>query len=340
MKVSIVQCHRMNGGHVEERELHFAKLLHKLQECEVEISVLTVGSDSDVITLNDSGVCIRYFPVGVASAKNSEQKCDLLVDFYRKTNADLLLFKGLGYGIMTDVLDVLGKNVLTGVIIGGKVLHPSILRLDLILCELPYQVEMIRARFPEARAKSFVLPKLIRWDFVSRYASSAKIYDVCNIGQVCERKNQILLASLSSSYSIAFAGGGDISGINKDFPSDSKAVFLGQLNRKSVYEIISSSKLNAHVSLYEGVPRAVIESFSCGLPLVGLQDTLMNAFGELPFVNLVPPSDVNLSCEALLNSPEELEEQSALAQQWAIQNFSDVSFSRVVERLFSVLSCH
>jgi glycosyltransferase involved in cell wall biosynthesis len=75
-----------------------------------------------------------------------------------------------------------------------------------------------------------------------------------------------------------------------------------------------------HPSLFEGVPRAAIESFACGTPVVGLRRTLAGPFSDLPFVTLVEEEGgIGEAVSQLLSDTVNLEIQSGLARDYAKQ---------------------
>lgn len=331
MKVDIVQCHRMQGRHVEPRELRFAEYLH---ERGFEVSIYTMTAEPLRAPLREvrNGVNCIYYGLRGIEKNNSEQTCDELKFDLLKNKANITLYKGLGYKVIEDTVRLVKEHSKTGIIIGGKVVHQSLSLFDFIFIESFSQEKTILEKYPNLNSKFIFLPKLIDWRSVERFREESKRYDICNVGQFIPRKNQAALIPLFDKYEVVFIGGGpELGNFKSSAVGRSNVFFAGQLDRTDVYRFVSSSRLNVHTSLHEGLPRAAVEGFACGVPLVAFDTTLGDVFNDLSFVYLSSENKFLGVIDDLLANREVLSELSESARNWAFEMFGPHRLMETVE---------
>jgi glycosyltransferase involved in cell wall biosynthesis len=338
MKIDIVQCHRMNTRHIEPREFKFAEILTSFG---VKVTIHTMISDGLDLPLIEQrrGVNCIFYPVKKIEINNSVQLCEELKINLLKQNSDVVLFKGLGYKIIEDVFESIKNFSKLGIIIGGKVTHKNLIYFDYVFIESPNQKEKILESYPNLQCNFLLMPKLIDWESVKRYRNIPKKFDVCNIGQFIQRKNQIALTPLFEKYDVVLVGGGpELDNFKSSITVNNKVFFTGQIDRSDVYRIASSSHLNVHTSLHEGVPRAAIEAFACGVPLVGFNSTLGDVFGDLSFVNLTDEYELKEVIDNLLSDPKMLNMLSDSAREWAFEMHGPHRLLKLVEDFIEIIN--
>jgi hypothetical protein len=95
--------------------------------------------------------------------------------------------------------------------------------------------------------------------------------------------------------------------------------FFGDMANDEALRIISQSRLMVHTSLWEGVPRAIIESLTCGTPVVAFDFAIQGDFGQTRAVRLVSREDLEPTVRKLLDDVPGLDELSREARRFALE---------------------
>lgn len=331
--IAIVQSHAMNNEHIESRELLFARLLQELGY-KVYIYAMSVKMNTVKIIKEEEngGVRIAFYPVDNPNATSAERTSVLLAKDLLSTHPDVVLFKGLGYRIITDISPYISSFAKIGLIIGGKVLHKTLDIFDIIFVEHSLQSELIINTFSSIKAYFLTMPKLIDWSEVPT-SETDKQYDICNVGQFIPRKNQIALAELMGSVSMVLIGDGPemdrVKSCSLNYPD---VLFTGKLPRSQVYGFMAQSRLMVHTSTYEGLPRVSVEAFACGTPLLAFSKTLQNVYKEASFVHLIDENNLKQEVLDLLANRSRLNRMSVEARNYAQKQYSPGALMEIAKK--------
>ncbi len=100
---------------------------------------------------------------------------------------------------------------------------------------------------------------------------------ICFVGSLYQAKNPLaLLEALKGlPYYIDIIGAGPMSGQLQEFAANNgvKANFLGNIPNHELPEILNQHELFILPSLWEGMPKTLLEAMSCGLPVIGTRIT-------------------------------------------------------------------
>ena len=330
--IAIVQSHAMNNENIESRELLFARLLQELGY-KVYIYAMTVKMNVAKRIKDEHGVRIAFYRVDNPNAISAERTSVLLAQDLVSDRPDIVLFKGLGYRIITDISPYISSFAKIGLIIGGKFLHKTLDIFDIIFVEHPLQSELIRNTFPSIKAYFLTMPKLIDWSEVPS-SETKKQYDICNVGQFIPRKNQIALAELMGDVSMVLIGDGpEIDRVKCCALNYPNVLFTGKLPRSEVYSFISQSQLMVHTSTYEGLPRVSVEAFACGTPFLAFYKTLKNVYKDSSFVHLIDENSLKLEVLDLLADSSRLNRMSVESRNYAQKQYGPGALMEIAKQL-------
>jgi len=319
-RIVLVQAHAMDGSHIERREFIFAKLLQSLG-WRVSIFAMSLNLTEIRQRQDRDGIEILFFRVDDARQPSAKRSSTLLIKEAINYQPPVIIFKGLGYSIVEDIILQLTGNTLMGVILGGKWASPLNKRFNFFFVEHPSQITAIKEQYKNTDAWFRLFPKFIAWNTIESFRSLPRKFDLCNVGSFIERKNQVALAPLFDAASIAFVGDGPKRPAIMKLAANKPWVrFYGQVIPSEVIRIVSQSYVMVHSSRWEGLPRAIIEAFSCGTPVVALEKTLAFALSDLPFVILVNEDEIKHVTLKLLADKSRIMEMSQLAIDYAIEN--------------------
>jgi len=105
---------------------------------------------------------------------------------------------------------------------------------------------------------------------------------ICFVGRLTQEKNlfSLLEALRGLSYSLSIVGSGEQREQLREFASKNqvKAIFFGNIPNHELPEILNRHELFILPSLWEGMPKTLLEAMSCGLPAIG---TKINGIREV-----------------------------------------------------------
>jgi len=102
------------------------------------------------------------------------------------------------------------------------------------------------------------------------------------VGRLTQEKNlfSLLEALRGVSYSLSIVGSGEQREELEQFASENKVnvIFLGNVPNHEIPTILNKHDLFVLPSLWEGMPKTLLEAMSCGLPVIG---TTINGIREV-----------------------------------------------------------
>jgi len=340
LKVFFVLCHQASQLHGEIRE---ALIAEQLRDSGHDARVFRIygGSTLKIDSFRDK-VPVYFFPSDNHQSDVHVHVSKSLREFLIDNRPDVILFKGIDYDLVPYVLDGL-ENIAPkiGFIIGGVTIHPMLRRGNFAFIESSRQESEI-ANFLETSFPTLKLAKFVDWKAADEFYQTEKEYDIVNVGYFEDRKNQIGLRPFFGKHKLAIVGyGPTLTSVQASASGFAEVNFLGDLNNRDVIRTVCKSRLMVHTSLWEGLPRVIVESLSCGVPVVAFRSAIQEDFSDTDSVLLIEPDELVSTVEGLLLQPERLRELSANARSYALrthgaQRFAEaakaiVAFSRVEE---------
>lgn len=171
---------------------------------------------------------------------------------------------------------------------------------------------------------------------------------ILNIGRLAEQKNQSLLLrvlpSLSAGHLVLAGDGNDRTKLERlaaDLGVASRVVFLGEVARAAIPDLLRAADIFAMPTLFEGQSNAVLEAMHAGLAIVSsdipAQVETLGGPGEGAVGDLLPLDDDEAwtrSLEALVRDPAlralMAERARARAQLFTVDRMTD-GFERLVD---------
>lgn len=207
------------------------------------------------------------------------------------------------------------------------------------------QAEEALRRAPEASGKIAVVPLQVDCD-IFKPIDSVKRYDLVYVGRLTAIKNleSILEAVERSGATIAMIGGGTLgadglpiegeieAGLKARFGDlDGRIRWFGRLPHQDLPAYINQAKALILCSFSEGLPRAMLEAFACGLPVIGsrvggIASTVRH--GETGWLCGTDPGSIAAAISAVLSQPQLIEKMGANAREFALENFSLPAIAR------------
>ncbi|RAI60765.1 hypothetical protein DOO78_01150 [Roseicella frigidaeris] len=253
-------------------------------------------------------VPLVYFPADDRAAAPHRAVSTALRGALTTDAPDAIVFKGIGYDIVAFVLAALTHpRPKIGFILGGNAVEPELAAARFVFAESGSQVAAVRAAAGTGIACR-ILPKFVDWTVADRVHAErqdqAPHYDIINVGSFEARKNQIALRPFFGRFSIALVGGGETLGeVAAAAAGHDRIRFLGALPNADVLAQLGRARLMVHPSLWEGVPRALIESLACGTPVVAHAAAIQGRFGDGTGVRLVGTDELGTTVASLLSDP-------------------------------------
>lgn len=295
------------------------RLYGEVREAVIAHHLVQLGHDAEVWRIHAQpdprreryadSVPIAFFPADDPAAKPHRTVSAPLLQAILDDPPDVLLFKGLGYDIVSRVLDrLLPGQPRIGFILGGTALDPALARADFVLAESERQARDIH-RSRGTQLPCVTLAKHIDWPeadrlHAARLASPAPAFDIVNLGSFEPRKNQIALRGLFGRYRLALVGSGETHrAVAAAAHGHADVHVLGALPNADALRVVASARLMVHASLWEGVPRAICESLACGTPVLAHAAAIQGEFHGTAGVRLVGPEDLLRVAEELLADP-------------------------------------
>jgi glycosyltransferase involved in cell wall biosynthesis len=320
VKIFVLLCHASSKLHGEIREAIIAK------------SLCTLGHDARLFRMWGGGavksetfdgiVPVSYYPSDNPKDEIHQQISTLLADEVRSEQPDIVVLKGMDYDLTEFLIRRLDlSHTRIGFIVGGVSVHAVLQHADFVLTESQRQTEEVR-QFLGRPIPVTLLSKYVNWEVADQlYANSAepKKFDIVNVGFFEERKNQIELKPFFDKYRIAIVGHGPtLASVQQAAEGYDDVTFFGDVPNDEALRIISQSRLMVHTSLWEGVPRAIIESLTCGTPVVAFDFAIQGDLGETPAVRLVSREDLEPTVSEFLDDLPGLGRLSSEARRFAL----------------------
>jgi glycosyltransferase involved in cell wall biosynthesis len=237
---------------------------------------------------------------------------DRLVEVIRDWQPSIVILRGIGTRLSAQI----ARQYRPIVIVGGRYLAPDVAYARAIYVENEKQRRIIK--FLTFRTEVKVLQKLVDPAFSLRRTEGPIAFDIAVVSAFVPWKNHYALKGLCSRpVSIAFIGDGPLRmEIEELFASvAAKAQFFGNISSNSVAEVLKSSRILVHPSLSEGIPRAVVESLVCGVPVVACSGVVGLPVEHMKNGLLVEPEILSLEVLKLLSNEELLSQLSDGAKQ-------------------------
>lgn len=337
-RLALIMCHadrRMDGA---MRELHFCAALRRLG---VDARVWRMHPGRETEREEMVGVPVSFVPSDVPEESVHRQVSSVLRDEIAAFAPDVVLYKGLGYRVATDVQEHRPDGARHGLIVGGSTTDPLVAGAALVFGE--YE-EQLRRHFPDHRAagRTMVLPKFV--DFArtgdGRPPHDPE-FDIVNVGTFAEkRKNQAALLPLASRHRIAFVGGGPLMAEARQAAKVAGTLdriqFFGRLQHTEVFDVLRRARIMVHTSTHDGLPRATVEAMACGLPVIAFRRTL--AGGIVPGTGLLVSEAGLPHAVDLLLADEELRMQMGRAARRHIEaNHGPAALAVAAERALDLM---
>ncbi|NOG73987.1 glycosyltransferase family 4 protein [Roseicella sp. DB1501] len=309
MKIRIILSHPASELFGEIREAVIAQELVR-QGHDAAIYRVYGGSDFKRDVFADT-VPVVYFPADDRSAAPHRSVSTALRDALAADRPDAIVFKGIGYDIVPFILAALAASrPKIGFILGGNAVEPELAAARFVFAESGSQMAAVRTAAGDGVACR-ILPKFIDWTVADRVHAErqghAPHYDIINVGTFEARKNQIALRPFFGRFSIAMIGSGEMQDeVAAAAAGHDRIRLLGALPNADVLAQLGRARLMVHSSLWEGVPRALIESLACGTPVVAHAAAIQGSFGEGSGVRLVGTGELEAAVAGLLGDPGSL----------------------------------
>ena len=118
-----------------------------------------------------------------------------------------------------------------------------------------------------------LLPNYVETDIFKPMDVAKRKGSICFVGRLTQQKNLFaLLEALEGlPYTLSLIGSGEQGEQVKEFAKEKqvKANFLGNVPNHELPEILNQHELFILPSLWEGMPKTLLEAMSCGLPAIG-----------------------------------------------------------------------
>jgi glycosyltransferase involved in cell wall biosynthesis len=327
MRLALVMSHadrRMEGA---RRELHW---LAALAARGVSVWLFRIHRDdvSEDVDLLDGRVPASFRPADDATLPHMARTSVALAAAIRDFAPDLLLMKGLGYGLNTQLVAALGCP--HGVIAGGLTRDPVVPGAAVVLAEHQGQLEGDFA-VQHAAGRALILPKYFDPTLVGEGPPTTPDFPIVNVGSFTDaRKNQVALLPFTKRHRVLFLGGGPLLEQVRARATP-RARFAGARRPEDVYTWLRRSRLMVHPALQEGLPRAVVEAMACGLPVVAYRHVIPAGIRHGETGLLVTPETLEAEVEALLADPPRLHAMALAARADAFATHGPAAIERSAE---------
>ena len=267
MKVAFVLAHRCDGYDISELRQVFVASEFVKKQIKAKVFGVSVGSFEYKNRISNYKCPVIICPSDGDVEDIHDVTSKSLIECLKNFAPDVIFIKGVDYIIAKDIMRTIESRFIF--IIGGTYEHELLEQCDGILFESHKQYKSYKGA-----TKKFILPKFINWEFADKNTYE-KEFDIINVGTFNEeRKAQELLSGLIFYKKVLFVGSGHRLEAFKSLFSHKNAVFVGQVDEEEVYNYINKSKVMVHPSTWDGYPRVVAQSLSCGVPVIGLSHVL------------------------------------------------------------------
>jgi glycosyltransferase involved in cell wall biosynthesis len=181
---------------------------------------------------------------------------------------------------------------------------------DLCLVDEPWEVEKVRSRYPHLHCA--VWDKLIDYESAFYPIASDKIYDICYVAYLRERKNHALLFSAMAKIKDRRLSCVCIGDDRKNHRAELEKMitelphsvhFTGEIPFAEVNRYINSAKIGVMCSRLDAAPRAILEYMAADAPVLVNSELLAGARYVGAQAGLVkPPAEFHLGILELLDN--------------------------------------
>jgi glycosyltransferase involved in cell wall biosynthesis len=327
MRLALVMSHAERRIPGMRRELHWLSGLAR-RGVAVRLFRMHAGATREEESFDDAVTAVFHPADDSALPHMARVSAPMRVEI-AEFSPTLILFKGLGYAVNSDIAAALPACPV-GLIAGGATEDRLLPRAAVLLAEHERQGE---AEFAAHRAagRVMLLPKFFNPDMAGDgRPDPVPRYDIINVGGFGDRrKHQEALLPLARRWRTAFVGGGArLEEVQALAGSGSRARFLGQRRPDDVYTHLRRARLMVHVALHEGLPRAVVEAMACGLPVVAYRRTIPAGISHGETGLLVTPETLDAEVDALLRDPDRLAAMGAAARAHAVEAHGPAALDR------------
>lgn len=174
-----------------------------------------------------------------------------------------------------------------------------------------------------------LIPNYIETDVFKPMNTAKKKGSICFIGKLTKQKNlfALLEALKDSPYTLSIIGSGEQEERLKKFADENKVNvdFLGNVPNHELPKILNQHELFILPSLYEGMPKTLLEAMACGLPTIGANAEGINEVIEHNKNGVLCNTDSNSIREAIKTLIEKKELKQKLgenARKTILENYS------------------
>ena len=176
-----------------------------------------------------------------------------------------------------------------------------------------------------------LVPNYVETDVFKPMNSVKKTGSICFIGRLSQAKNlfALLEALKGLSYTIDLIGSGEQEEQLKQFTNTNKnklnAKFLGNIPNHELPKILNQHELFILPSLYENMPKTLLEAMSCGMPVIGTNVKGINEVIEHGKNGILCATDSNSIKAAIISLMENEELKQKLgddSRRTIIENYS------------------
>ncbi|MGX9964229.1 glycosyltransferase family 4 protein [Roseomonas sp. F4] len=334
MRLALVMSHadrRMVGA---RRELHWLAALRR-QGVDARMFRMHDEAREDAL-LEPEAVPACFLPADNPSLPHIHRVSAALRQALAEFQPGLILFKGLGYQVIPDVMAALAPCPF-GFIVGGAIADPMLAEAALVLAEHEGQVAGPFAAHAAA-GRCLLLPKYFDPALVGDGTPNPDPrFAIINVGVFHgPRKNQAALLPLARRHWVLCVGGGpDMAALQAQAPYRMR--FAGHRPQDYVFARMRESRLMVHPALHDGLPRAVIEAMACGLPVVAYRDVIPGGIRHGENGLLVTPETLEAEVDALLADPDRLAAMGAAARRDAFACHGPAAIARAADDFLALL---
>lgn len=287
---------------------------------------------------------IRFFRPDSMSGKTKFHKSSQMIAFAKQQNVDLYVLKGMDGGAGTSLLNevILRKRIPFAFVIGGKWESSLSHKAHAVLYETAHQKDLLKQKTwkfwskPCTEEQLIHLPKSTNTDVFKPKSSIEKKYDIISMGRLIPYyKNYDALTSLAGHLRIGFIGGGpELERFRNKFPDID---WIGPVPNKEVPDYLNQSKLFFYTGLRDHFPRVIVESASCGVPVVAFADIFkLDVIPESVGV-LVGKDTFKEEIISLIQNTTRIDELSQSCRMYAIENWNKESSRATIQKMLEGL---
>jgi len=251
-----------------KREYRMRWMLRQTKQMGHEASIYLLSNCEDTYTYEEDIAPLVFFRVDKLKDSKDCHTSERMLKRLQEEKPDIIIFKGFEYRLTSFLIERLGFDTKIAYIAGGRVKDKYLSKVSWIFAETEEQLSL----FKRSNERTNILPKTVDSDIFS--PSDDKEWDVVNVGNFDERKNQISLLPFFDRKCVLVGNGKNFPKISVLAHTRPNVHMPGDVNTEEVARYIRGSKVMVHPSTFEGFPRALIEGMSCGIPVVAFKKTI------------------------------------------------------------------